>query len=93
MDAISKITFSIGGFFGGYRNYVVELSDGLKAYTKLWEDEETTSHAFCRLFRNGNNFIDDVYAFEESNKDMELTRYGDILNDNGLEWDSRIYGI
>jgi hypothetical protein len=43
MDAISKITFSIGGFFGGYRNYVVELSDGLKAYTKLWEDEEPLS--------------------------------------------------
>ena len=35
-----------------------------------------------------NNFIDDVYTFEESNKDMELTRYGDILKDNGLEWDS-----
>lgn len=40
MDAICKITFSIGGYFGGYRNYVVELSDELKAYTKLWEDEE-----------------------------------------------------
>jgi hypothetical protein len=40
MDAICKITFSIGGFFGGYRSYVVELSDELKAYTKLWEDEE-----------------------------------------------------
>ena len=35
-----------------------------------------------------DNFIDDVYAFEESNKDMELTRYGDILKDNGLKWDS-----
>lgn len=35
-----------------------------------------------------DNFINDVYAFEESNKDMELTRYGDILKDNGLEWDS-----
>ena len=35
-----------------------------------------------------NNFIDDVYVFEESNKDMELTRYGDILKDNGLEWDT-----
>lgn len=40
MDAICKITFSIGGFFGGYRSYVVELSDELKAYIKLWEDEE-----------------------------------------------------
>ena len=35
-----------------------------------------------------SNFIDDVYTFEESNKDMELTRYEDILKDNGLEWDS-----
>lgn len=40
MDAISKITFSIGGFFGGYRSYVVELTVGLKAHTRLWEDEE-----------------------------------------------------
>lgn len=40
IDAICKITFSIGGFFGGYRSYVVELSDVLKAYTKLWEEEE-----------------------------------------------------
>ena len=40
MDAICKITFSIGGFFGGYRSYVVELSDDLKSYTKLWEDED-----------------------------------------------------
>lgn len=34
-----------------------------------------------------HNFINDVYTFEESNKNMELTRYGDILKDNGLEWD------
>lgn len=36
-----------------------------------------------------NKFIDDVYSFEESNKDMELTRYGDILKDNDLEWDMK----
>ena len=35
-----------------------------------------------------HNFIDDVYTFEKSNKDMEPTRYGEILKDNGLEWDS-----
>jgi len=34
------------------------------------------------------NFINDVYTFEESNNDMELTRYGDILKDNGIEWDT-----
>lgn len=40
MDAIIKITFCIGGYFGGYSNYVVELTDELKAYIKLWEQEE-----------------------------------------------------
>lgn len=35
-----------------------------------------------------HNFINDVYTFEESNKNMELTRYGDILKDNDLEWDT-----
>jgi len=34
-----------------------------------------------------NKFIEDVYTFEGSNKDMELTRYGDILKKNGIEWD------
>ena len=34
-----------------------------------------------------HNFIDDVYVFEERNKDMELTRYGDILKDYDIEWD------
>jgi len=43
MDAICNMTFSIGGYFGGYRSYIVELTDGLKAYTKLWEDEEPLS--------------------------------------------------
>ena len=40
MDFICKITFGIGGFFGGYRSYVVDISDNLKAYTKLWENVE-----------------------------------------------------
>jgi len=33
-----------------------------------------------------HNFIHDMSIFEQSNKDMELTRYGDILKENGLEW-------
>lgn len=43
MDAICKIAFSLGGYFGGYRSYIVELSDEFKAYTKLWEDKEPLS--------------------------------------------------
>ena len=40
LEAISKITFSIGGFFDGYRKHVVEISEELKTYTKLWEGED-----------------------------------------------------
>ena len=36
-----------------------------------------------------HHFIDDVYDFEEKNKDFELTRYGEILKKNGLEWGSK----
>lgn len=35
-----------------------------------------------------HKFISDVYTFEKNNKDMELTRYEDILKDNDLEWDA-----
>ncbi|MDD2447449.1 MAG: DUF6508 domain-containing protein [Tissierellia bacterium] len=56
------------------------------------ENDGTPEHPIQMLFVNYsemvNKFIDDVYIFEESNKDMELTRYGDILKDNGLEWGS-----
>ena len=34
-----------------------------------------------------HNFINDVWIFEENNKDMNLTHYRDILKDNDLEWD------
>lgn len=40
INAICNITFNIGGYFGGYRSYFVELPEELKAYTKLWEDKE-----------------------------------------------------
>lgn len=33
-----------------------------------------------------NNFVHDVYAFMEANPDFELNRYGEILEQNGLEW-------
>ena len=36
-----------------------------------------------------HRFIDDVYDFSENNKDFELTRYGEILERNGLEWGSK----
>ena len=33
-----------------------------------------------------HHFIDDVYEFIENHKDMELNHYGEILNENGIDW-------
>ena len=77
MDAICKITFSIG-------EWVIDKeNDGMP--------EHPIQMPFVGYSEMVYNFIDDVYTFEESNKDMELTRYGDILKDNGLEWGYGIY--
>lgn len=55
------------------------------------ENDGTPKHPIQMPFMSYSemvyNFINDVYTFEESNKNMELNRYGDILKDNGLEWD------
>lgn len=56
------------------------------------ENDGTPEHPiqmpFVHYSQIVHNFIDDVYAFEKSNKDMELTSYEYILKDNGLEWNS-----
>lgn len=55
------------------------------------ENDGTPEHPIQMAFVNYSemvrNFINDVYTFEENNKEMELTRYSDILKENGLEWD------
>ena len=38
-----------------------------------------------------HHFIDDIYDFIDHNKDMELNRYGDILNQNGLKMGKQVY--
>lgn len=40
LNAISKITLDIGGYFGGYCTYIVEMTDELSAHKILWEDKE-----------------------------------------------------
>ena len=39
------------------------------------------------------SFIDSVCKFMESNKDMQLNRYGDILKENGLEWNYEAHNV
>lgn len=36
-----------------------------------------------------HHFLDDVYEFMEHNKEFELNHYGEILNQNGIEWGSK----
>ena len=36
-----------------------------------------------------HHFIDDVYEFIEKHKDLELNHYGEILNENGIDWGSQ----
>lgn len=43
INFISKIIFKIGSYFDGYPSYIVELSEELKAYKKMWDDEEPIS--------------------------------------------------
>jgi hypothetical protein len=54
------------------------------------ENDGTLEHRiqmpFVDYSKSVRNFIGDVYAFEDNNKDMDLTRYGDILEQNGIDW-------
>lgn len=47
--------------------------------------ERPIQMAFVNYSEMMRNFINNVCTFEENDKDMELTRYSDILKENGLE--------
>lgn len=90
MDFICKITFGIGGFFGGYRSYIVEILHGLKAYTRLWEHEESLI-----LFDNENEepFTRDTFLaaladlhIGEWRRRYSTQRFGYTLCD-GTQWE------
>ena len=72
-------------------NYISLIqSDSFGEWVVDRENDGTLEHPiqipFVDYSELVRNFINDVYTFEKSNKDMELTRYGDILKDNGLDW-------
>ncbi|OWR30737.1 hypothetical protein CDO73_09075 [Saccharibacillus sp. O23] len=35
-----------------------------------------------------SRFLDDFYSFAEDHEEMELNRYGDLLQSRGIEWNS-----
>ena len=89
INAICKITFNIGGYFGGYSTYIVELSEEMKAYTKLWEDEEP----LLLLDDNEEPFTKDTFI--DALKDLHIgewrrrystERFGYTICD-GTQWE------
>ncbi|MBQ9970058.1 MAG: hypothetical protein IJP15_06140 [Oscillospiraceae bacterium] len=56
------------------------------------ENDGTPEHPFHMPFVDYSemvrSFIRDVHEFHENNKDFELTHYSEILEKNGLKWDS-----
>ncbi|WP_144472446.1 DUF6508 domain-containing protein [Bacillus safensis] len=41
---------------------------------------------FVHYSETVRHFIEDVYTFAEQHQEMELTRYSEILLENGIEW-------
>ena len=67
--------------------------DNFGAWVIDRENDGTPEHLIQMPFVNYSemvhHFIEDVYDFSENNKDFKLTRYGEILEKNGLEWGSK----
>ena len=90
IESISKITFNIGGYFGGYRNYIVELTDEFKAYTKLWEDKEPLSlwDEYNEEPFTKDTFIDALKELHigEWRRRYSTERFGYVVCD-GTQWE------
>ena len=80
--------------FGDLTKYIPQLKDdSVGKWVIDRENDGTPDHPkqmpFVNYSEMVHHFIKDVYDFEEKNKDFELTRYGEILEKNGLEWGSK----
>ena len=68
-------------------------NDNIGTWSIDRENDGTPEHPVQMPFVNYSemvhHFIEDVYEFNENNKDFKLTRYGEILEKNGLEWGSK----
>ena len=68
-------------------------SDSIGTWIIDHENDGTPEHPIQMPFVNDSEMvhhsIEDVYDFNENNKDFELTHYGEILEKNGLEWGTK----
>lgn len=74
--------------------YLPQLSDdSFGTWIIDRENDGTPEHPIQMPFVNYSelvyNFIDDVMRIVDQNQEMQLTHYGKILNDNGIEWGSK----
>lgn len=90
VSEISKVVFSIGGFFDGYNTYIVDVSGNeLKASMKQWETETS-----LKLFDedgellNKQEFLNKIRLLHmgEWRKRYSTDRFGYVICD-GTQWD------
>ncbi|MCB5377212.1 MAG: DUF6508 domain-containing protein [Flavonifractor plautii] len=80
--------------FEGLTKYLSQLdADHIGTWIIDRENDGTPEHPIQMPFVNYSElvhrFIDDVYEFNDANKDFGLNRYGEILERNGLEWGTK----
>ena len=80
--------------FDSLTKYLPQLSDdSFGTWIIDRENDGSPEHPIQMPFVNYtelvHNFIDDVMRIVDQNPEMELTHYGRILNDNGIEWSSQ----
>ena len=80
--------------FESLTKYLPQLGDdSIGTWFIDHENDGTMEHPiqmpFVMYTRMVDEFVEDVYRFERSHKEFKLNRYGDILNQNGIEWDSK----
>lgn len=71
-------------------NYIPMLQgDDIGEWVIDKENDGTAEHPIQMPYVNYSEtvrrFIEDVYTFAEQHQEMELTRYSEILNENGIE--------
>ncbi len=71
-------------------NYIPLLQgNGIGEWVIDKENDGTAEHPIQMPFVNYSEtvrrFIEDVYTFAEQHQEMELTRYSEILKENGIE--------
>lgn len=72
-------------------NYIPMLQgDDIGEWVIDQENDGTAEHPIQMPYVNYSEtvrrFIEDVYTFAEQHQELEITRYREILEENGIEW-------